>query len=198
MALPDLVDSADVTARLGRELTARETARLPSVLADVSAMVRTYVRQMISPAESTVTLPVRFGIVTLPERPVQAVTAVVDENDLAVLYEWVGDDQLEVATQVIDTFAWEPYRSNLTAVTVTYEHGFDEVPADIVAVVCSVALRALGQEPDRGAVQTEAIAGYSYTLGVIGASGPVGLLPDEKAVLDAYRHYPGVIRMRRQ
>ena len=38
-----------------------------------------------------------------------------------------------------------------------------------------------------GALQSESIQSYSYTVGSAGAAGPLGLLPDEKATLDRHR-----------
>jgi hypothetical protein len=70
---------------------------------------------------------------------------------------------------------------------VEYVHGADTAPDEIVAVVCSVVLRAFGHRPDQGALQSENIQGYSYSVGSAGAAGPLGLLPDEKATLDRHR-----------
>lgn len=70
---------------------------------------------------------------------------------------------------------------------VVYVHGADAAPAEIVAVVCNVVLRAFGHKPEEGALIHEQIQGYSYQVGTAGAAGPVGLLPDEKATLDRHR-----------
>jgi hypothetical protein len=51
-------------------------------------------------------------------------------------------------------------------------------------------LRSLGRTPLDSGVTQQAIAGYSETIGAVGAAGAVGFLNEEKAALDRYRR-PG-------
>lgn len=81
--------------------------------------------------------------------------------------------------------SWNRRRHGIV-LDVTYTHGIDPVPDEIVALVCQVAARALGVEPDQSGVSQETISGYSYTLGSAAAAGGLGLLPAEKEVLADY------------
>jgi hypothetical protein len=188
----DLATPADVVARLGRALTTTEAERLPALLADASAKVRAYTRQQLEAGSSTVALWPERGKVRLPQRPVTDVTAVTDTEGEDVSFTWYEGDQL-----VLSSSAGTSIRLDLDAVaivrpvTVAYEHGYASIPDDIVAVVCGVVLRALGRTPLDSGVQQQSIAGYSETFGAVGAAGPVGLLNEEKEILDAYRRRSG-------
>ena len=41
----------------------------------------------------------------------------------------------------------------------------------------------------------ETIAGYSYTMGAVGAAGGFGLLADEREILDRYRRKGGFVQI---
>lgn len=191
--MADLIELADLEARLGRTLTATETARVAALMADASARVRNYMRQDVSEATTTATLRVRNGRVRLPQRPVTDVDTVLSINGDPVIYQWDGSDSISSMSNVPDSWAWEPFTSGIQTLTVTYTHGYDPVPDDIVAVTCSVVMRALGREPVDAGIQSESIQGYSYTLGAIGAAGGLGLLDSEKETLDAYCRVGGQI-----
>jgi len=181
-----LATVSDVEARLGRALTADEQDRLEAILDDVSAVIRSYTGQQFDRAETTDRLKVRGGKVTLPQLPVVAVDTVVNMDGNAVAHRWYAGATVELLLSVPDEWAWEPYRITPSWVDVTYTHGYDEVPADIVAVVCQVALRAFGTDATAAGVVQESIDDYSYRVGTIAASGPAGLMADERAVLNRY------------
>lgn len=189
-----LADSNDIQDRLGRDLTDTEIARVNSLLRDASSAVRNYMRQDITEATTTVRLAVRSCRVRLPQRPVSAVSAVEDVNGNSVIYTWEGFDSISPLPNVPDCFAWEPFRNGITAVDVTYTHGFNPIPDDIIGVVCNIVLRAFGRDPVDAGLTSESIQGYSYSLGAAGAAGGFGMLNDERAILDTYRREGGVIR----
>ena len=60
-----------------------------------------------------------------------------------------------------------------------------------MAVVCQIAARAFGRPADQTGVSSETIGQYSYQVGGAAAAGPVGMLADERAVLDRYRRVGG-------
>lgn len=192
--MADLATTADITARLGRALTAVEAIRIVPILKDASAAVRRYVPQTFSAATSTVTLKVRRGRVRLPERPVNTVTAVVDSNGNAVFYTVIGD-VVVFGANVPDDFAWFPWRNGYQTVTVTYTHGYATIPDDIVGVVCSIAIRALGRKPEDSGLTNESIQGYSYSIGAAGAAGGFGMLADERMILDTYKRVGGYVQV---
>jgi hypothetical protein len=195
VALDMLAASADLTVRLGRDLTDAELDRADSLLADASAAVRSYTRQEIAQRTSVERLLVQDGWVRLQQRPVVDVASVadLDANDLAVT--WDGADRVWLGP------ASTPFRFDYDypawgcgfRVDVTYTHGYDPVPDDIVSVVCGIVLRAMGGSPMETGLQSESIGSYSYTVGAAAAAGGLGMLPAERGVLDAYRRPVGVI-----
>lgn len=192
--MTDLATADDVQVRLGRELTTAETARITPLLADASASVRNYTGQDFTAATTTARLRVKNGIIVLPQRPVTAVTAVVTTTGSPLLYLWDGFEAVITSVNLPDTWAWEPFTispNGLTAADVTYTHGYNPIPDDVIGVVCSITMRALGRDPLDAGVTSETIQGYSYTLGSAGAAGGFGMLQPERDVLDNYRRNVG-------
>lgn len=197
MAVP-LATPEDIHDRIGRDLTQAELIRLPALLADASAAVRNYTGASFTQATSSVKLRVRNGRVRLPQRPVTAITTVKGLNldgtvGAAIAgWRWDGYQELSVgAPSLIANGPWYPW-DRYWSLEVTYTHGYPSVPGDVRAVVCSIALRALGRKPDEAGLMSESIDGYSYQVGSAGAAGPLGMLPDEHAALDVYRQTAGV------
>jgi hypothetical protein len=188
----------DVEARLGRPVTSEELTRIDAVLADVSARVRSYTGQQISLDTTTQRVPVRSGAARLPQRPVVDVDAVADHHGNAIPFDWDGGDRVLLGLGILHSqFDWEPWRSPLRAVQVTYTHGHDPVPDAIVGVVASIAARTVVRSPADAGVVQESIDGYSYTVGQVGAAGGFGLFPDERQILDRFRRSGGTIRVER-
>lgn len=63
-----------------------------------------------------------------------------------------------------------------------------DAPDAVRAVVCQVAGRAYGTASEAAGIQQESLGSYSFSTGAAAAAGPLGLLADERAVLDRYRH----------
>jgi hypothetical protein len=189
MPLPPLAQVSDVEERLARELTDAELVRIAHLLEDASAAVRARAGQIFTEVEDDeVTLERTGGRVILPQRPVTAVTSVEDPNGTAVMHTWTaGDDWVDVAPNVPDAFAWFPWRNGIRRYTVTYDHGYAEIPADIVGVVCQIASRALGRPADQAGITQENIDGYGYSIGSAAAAGGFGMLDAEREVCDRYR-----------
>lgn len=190
MTLPPLALAADVEARLGRNLTATEVKRLAPLLADASAAVRLRAGQQFTAGTSTQVLPIGPSRkVRLPQRPVTAIDEVVDpETDVALTYIWWDQSEtIEVRPNVIDAWSFEPFHTNRLVAKVTYQHGYDVIPSDIVAVVCQIAARALGRPADQSGITQENIDGYGYSIGSAAAAGGLGMLPAEAEVCDRYR-----------
>ena len=192
MTLAALATTSDLTNRLGRSLTPAEVNRAPKLLADASAVVRARARQDIIRTSTTqrvrpIAMPERVGsvewpaFVRLPQRPVNAVTAIVDIDGNVLVdgvdFRWVGGQKVAIA-----------YPSY---VDVTYDHGFDGTndPRGVLdamaGIVCQIVGRALGRPADETALTQETVDGYSYTVGAHAAAGPFGLLDDEEAAIDA-------------
>lgn len=195
--MADLLGDGDLEARLGRDLTTAEAERSPAICADVSASIRLYTGQTFELTETTELVKIRrSGVAILSQRPVVSIESVVDHNDNDMTYTWIeGDDRIHLSPQVPDTFSWVPYRTPLSKVRVSYEHGYEEIPDAVVGVACSIALRALGQQPTDGGTVEEQIDDYRYRLGSAAGAGGFGLLPDERAALEPYRRSLGGFRV---
>jgi hypothetical protein len=191
--MADLATITDLENRLGRTLTGTELTRASALLADASAAFRLYSGQQITQATTTNRLRIRRGTIRLPQRPITDVAGVVDSNANPLLHQWDGVDTITVACNVLDAFAWEPWRTQLTLADVTYTHGYAIVPDDVVAVVCQMTARALGTNPEASGIQQETLGSYSYQVGGAAAAGAVGMLAAERLVADAYRTPSGVI-----
>lgn len=192
-----LFTDSDLAARLGRDLTSAEEERTAAIAEDVSASIAIYTGQTFELAETTELVKIRrSGVAILSQRPVVSVTSVLDHNDGDVAYTWLeGDDRIHLSPQVPNDFLWVPYTTPLRKVRVTYEHGYETVPAAIVGVAAGIALRTLGQNPTEGGTVEEQIDGYRYRLGSASGAGAYGLLPDEKGILDAFRRPLGGFRV---
>lgn len=186
-----LATTEQLAARLGRDITADELARVTALLEDASAAVRSYTGQHFTSEERTARLRVTRGRVRLPQRPVTAVAAVADTNEVDVTFTWDAGDSVDLTANPLNAWELEGRTSPLRYVDVTYTAGYTDIPSDIVAVVCSIAGRSFGLDPQMGGITSESIGDASLSYGTIGAAGPLGLLPDERAVLDRYRRIGG-------
>lgn len=182
---------ATIEDLLTRMTTTPDPDRAAAVLDDASAAVRAYCGQAFDRATTTDRLRFRRGRLRLPERPVVEVDTVEDVAGATVAATWDGLDQLALTTSAA---YWETNGSPSwdRVVDVTYTHGYETIPDDLVAVVCNIAARSLGVPPEAAPLSGETITNYSYTIGPVGAAGPIGLFDDERAVLDRYRTNVGV------
>lgn len=177
----------DIEVRLGRTLSAEEADQVEALLDDVSAAVRAYIGQSVDTDEQTARLRVRNGTIRLPRIPVTEVESVADMDGNDIDFTWHAGQVVTLGASFTDGWSIEPTRAGNTWVDVTYTAGWGTVPADLVAVVCQIVGRAFGRPADSTGLTSESIAGYSYSVGGAAAAGPLGMLADEKAVLDRYR-----------
>jgi len=127
MALAPLASAADLTDR-GITVTAGVTAQL----AAASAAVRDAAGCSITRQVSTVTLWTEASRrIELPARPVRGVTSVT--LDGVVLTDWhLRGSSLWRVTP------WQAQGNIPSELVVTFDHGYDAVPADVVDLVCSI------------------------------------------------------------
>lgn len=160
-------------------------ASAASTLETVSAIVRAEARQSFTRGTSTVTLypdtletwgGQTFTRVDLPQRPVVSVASVVDEDGNPVPYE-LRRDTLHL-------------RKPCTAVSVTFTHGYAQVPGDVLAVALTAAQRVLNNPSD---LRQETVGSMSvtYAAETIGAS----LSQADKDLLARYRRRTAVVRL---
>lgn len=203
-----LVTVEDIEARLGRELTEAEEARIDALLADASALVRAYTRQDFDFVEDDVLITRPVGVeLRLPKTPVTEVSSVVglggNAQQTVTLAGWQFDgidivDLTGTDGQVLNLPEWWHEGWGTNTYRVTYSHGYLTVPEDVLAVLCAMVLRVLLSPSLISGMVGENIGKYSYQLqqstGAAGAS--VVLLPEHKAVLDAYRRTTSTIQLR--
>lgn len=205
-----LASPSDLEERLGRPLTAAETARAEALLGDASALVRAFTgRDFTRTDDETVVVRAQQGEIRLPQRPVIDVTAVVAVGaggapDVPVTgWRWDGIDIIRTAadnTVINMPEAWfdEDYESYPGTYRVTYSHGTDTVPADVVAVVARMALRTLTSPTMAGGVTGETIGPYSYRTDGSGVGTAVTMTDDDRKMLElaGYRRKAGMTMTR--
>lgn len=170
-----LATIADVEARLGRELTEAETTKATAYLDDASALFVQRAIQKFEVGESTVRLFPKDGIVRLVQRPVIEVTEVKDIDGVEIDFTFDGHQSL------YDLGAYTP-------VTVTYEHGSETIPADVVACVAGMVARTLSINPDAAAgVTQQSVGPFSQSYATWAVGGQVMMSPAEAKVADYYR-----------
>lgn len=184
---------ADLEAYTG---TSVATDRATLLLDAATAAIQAWCRQSFTQATTTVVLPGSFGEkLTLPERPVTAVTAVaIGDTALTVDtdYVWDGAHTLFRGTKVDGVLSvngpdylidgWGDWGGPGAQVEVTYTHGFATIPADIKGVCLALAARSM-QSPD--GVNSESVGTYSVSYSRSG--GAVSLLSEERELLNRYR-----------
>jgi len=173
------------------------TDRATILLDMATGAIQAYTNQtMTFEAGDSITLPGNFGhLLTLPERPVTAVTSVTLGDTALVVdvdYVWDGKDGLYRGTKVDGILSvngpdwlvngWGDWGGPGAVVTIVYSHGFATIPNDIKGVCLALAARSLSS-PD--GVNSESVGSYSVSYSRTG--GAVSLLSEEKALLDRYR-----------
>lgn len=205
--MTSLATREDIEARLGRDLTDAEAGRADALLADASAMIRAYTGQDFAVVvDDEITLRGPGGTIRLPQRPVTAVSSVVavggDGAPDVTLIDWIWDgiDQVRVGSgsYVINLPAvWWDDDGYPGTYRVTYSHGYAEVPADVVAVVCGMVTRTLTAPTMAGGVRSETIGPYSYQLDAAGTGLSVVMSTADRDALKRYRRTEGMISVRR-
>ncbi|MFJ2407105.1 hypothetical protein ACIOUE_38060 [Streptomyces xanthochromogenes] len=178
MALPALATLDELAAWMQREPT-----ELPPsaalVLDTASAIVRAEARQRFTRGTTTVALAPRGQVVSLPQRPVVSVELVRAGGRALPPDEYrLWRDQLWLGSL------------GLGPVVVTYTHGYGDVPADVRAIVLTLAGRVLTNPSD---LRQESVGSVSvtYAAETIGAS----LAPIERDQLARYRPRAAVVQL---
>lgn len=145
MGVADLATVDDLTAR---GIDTSDTDAVSAFLAAASAAVRNAAGSTITRQESAVTLwtePSRR--IELPARPVHGVSVV--ELDGEPVTDWVLR-----GSSLWRECRWQCPGAVPSELAVTFDHGFDEVPADVVDLVCSMVGSALAAADGGGYAST--------------------------------------------
>lgn len=200
--LPPLATVADLAAILGRTFTPAQETQAQALLDQASSIVRAYVRQDITQATTTDTFTMRRadpvlhrcgGVVTLPQRPVVAVTS-VKVDGTATSDWWQDGNELLVRAW---TWSNPPEANRPPQVEVTYTHGWDPVPGDIAAIVLQAANRVI---VNPSGIRSETVGGESVTYLIPATGENLGVLLSrtEMKVLDRYRRTAASVPLRRR
>lgn len=132
MAYEPLATAADLSAR-GIDTT--NTLAVEALLDAASAAVREAAGCPISEQTSTVTLWTEASRrIELPARPVSSVATVVLDGETLT----VEDDYVLRGSSLWRTCQWQAQGDIPSELVVTFTHGYTEVPADIVDLVCNL------------------------------------------------------------
>jgi hypothetical protein len=170
-----LATIADVEARLGRALTPAELSKATAWLQDASALFVQRATQQFEMGESRVRLFPRDGVVRLVQRPVISIVSVKDIDGVEIDYTFDGHQS------IYDLGSYSP-------VIVEYEHGSEDIPADVVAAVAGVVVRTIQIAPDAvSGVTQQSVGPFAQSYATWAVGGQVMLSPAEEKIANAYR-----------
>lgn len=209
MTLAPLAVQADVEAIIGRTLTDAQATACTRLLDMASGVVRRYVRQDLTQVTNdVVTLPGNWGnTLELPQRPVTSVASVTMNGATMPNTQWkLVDNSLYIGTGAYmpdygstiwgGSALWGPagsvqgpqatgasWQGPSAQVTVTYTHGFADVPQDVVNIVAGMVALQINAETG---IQSEAIGSYKVVYARNG-NGGMALSDEDKSALNFYR-----------
>jgi hypothetical protein len=205
-----LASVSDLEDRLGRPLLPAETGRAEALLADASALVRSFTGRSFSRVDDdTVVLRAQQGEIRLPQTPVIGVTSVVAVGsggapDLPVVgWRWDGIDIIRTSTDspainMPELWLDDDVDCYPGTFRIVYSHGDAQVPADVVAVVARMSLRTFTSPTMAGGVTGETIGPYSYRTDGSGVGTGVAMTDDDRRALQdaGYRRKSGMTMVR--
>ncbi|MFJ9318801.1 hypothetical protein [Streptomyces globisporus] len=175
MALPPLATVEDLAGWMQVD-PGTLPASTASTLAIVSAIIRKEARNTFQRRTTTLRRKPVEGVIRLPLRPVVSVDAVT-LSGAPIVHEW--DDEAE-----------RLFVNACAPVSVTFTHGYAQVPGDVLAVALTAAQRVIGN-PNDLRQETVGSVSVTYAAETIGAS----LSPADKDLLARYRRRFAVTRV---
>jgi len=177
-----LAADTDVEAVIGRALTSAEDLKVGAILDKASALFRDVSGQEFTAGTATVRLKSEGGRIWLPQHLVTSVTAVVDDDAVALTYTTSGNWVLVAG-----------FRSHEFA---TISYGFGGTVPDLVRLtVAEIAMKVLQVDANAAAGVTQ----HSETIGSMSESNSyatwalgaqTSMSPEDKAVARSYRFRP--------
>lgn len=164
------------------ELSRYRSGDAALLLGAAEAAVRSYCGWHIAPARAGDVVTVNGSgarVLALPTMRLAGVSAVLEDGTAVPLedVQWSPAGYLWRAS---------PWTTSLRGVSATIDHGYDEPPVEVQAVVMSVAARAV-VSPD-GVVRSQVgEVSVTFSQAAFNVAGGVALLDHERAVLDRYR-----------
>lgn len=162
-----------------------DSVRAQRLLDMASAVVERWTgRSFVRVEDDEITFTVDDGTMRLPNGPIESISSIVDANDDTI--DPTSYD--EIHGYVVRSFGYWPCGTY----TITYTHGYDPIPDDVILAVCQMVQRVLsGHEVG---VRSESIGEASRTWD---ASFTVGLTlaPVDLALLSPFRRQVSAVRV---
>lgn len=198
-------DPDDVQARCLATLSSTDQDRAAVLLDDAARKIVAYTRRTFTRATSSVTLRAMGGTVIIPNRPVLAITDVklVDFLGNQFTVPAFGFDQIDridlsyygLVLNLPESLSFNSEWSG--TVIVTYDHGYDPIPDDIVSVNADMVARIFnsvgGGMVGVGGVTT---GPYSVTASRTTTTGVVTITDDDRLILNQYRTPARAVELR--
>lgn len=196
---------SDVEALVLSPLTTDQQARVDKLLVQAANKIRGYTRQTFDYGTTTDKVRALGNLVRLPQRPVIAVTGVklIDYlgNEWPVpAYGFDGIDRLDLALygtvlNLPEAVSLEGYWSG--TVEVTYEHGYQTIPQEIIDLNAELVARIFNS-PTQGVVgvRSQGVGPYNVSLDPATGGGMIVLTDEDKATLDKYRVFGHSVELR--
>lgn len=198
--MSNFATAADVEAFLQIVLDTPEKAdAVERALTAATAAIRNYTKQHLSRVVGeTITLDAGGYRLLLPELPVIAVSAVVEDGTTLT-----ADTDYKLGQYGILYRIGRPWACGIQIVQVTYTHGYDPLPDDIVDVATRAAARVYqaglraAEHDGLPGISSKSLGDFSVSFasdagggvgeGMMGASAARALLLSEKDLLNRYR-----------
>jgi len=177
-ALPNLATPDDIISRMGRNLNQIEANRVDAMLADGSSIIRRYAQNDFTyVSQDVITIVADNGVIVLPGRPIHSVDGVIWKSGVSGIPDmpitWYIFDGINTVT-IPDPGAsgiinLPEYWYDVTywyndSFEITNTHGYQVVPADIKALLCSAIISELSTPTMSATIQSESIGAYSYSM----------------------------------
>lgn len=195
----------DVEDFLQIEIAEAKAGAATRAIVEASQAIRNYCHQVIELVEDeAITVDCAGGPrLFLPQLPVVEVSLVVEDGETLTAGP---DEDYQLGQYGILHRVGANWAAGIQIVTITYSHGYEDLPDDVIAVATRAASRAY-QAGLRAAemagvpgVVSLGLGDYSVSFGaeggggisegVMGASAARMLLLSEKDMLNAYRYVP--------
>lgn len=195
--MADFAAVTDVEAFLQMELSGAQVVSAERALKEATATIRNYCRQTISLVGNDEIVIHPFGSwrIFLPELPVLAVSLVEQDGELLDAENYIWNQN-----GIIVRYPPARWADGNKTVRVVYDHGYETIPDDIVAVCTRAAARAFqaglraAETAGTPGVASKSLGDFSVSYqsegaaeGVSGASAARFLLMSEKDILNRYR-----------
>lgn len=197
--MADFCTVVDVSEFLQVDISTQDQlAAAKRAVKEATAAIRNYTKQYLELVEDeTITLDCKGGYrLYLPEVPVTEVSAVIEDDETLT----VDDDYKLGQHGILHRQGGAKWAAGIQIIQVTYSHGYETLPDDIVDIATRAASRAyqsgLRAVEDEGmlGVQSKSLGDFSVAYasesvvdGLMGASAARLLLYSEKDILNKYR-----------